>query len=219
MSKIEKLALKALPFWDKETGFSSIHEDWCEINNLKPLAKAKVPGAKEVKNLSYAILSNTDRNFWANLEPLSGINFLHYLLSNFHGQISILTSPIQKSGRFSEECMWGKADWIRKYVDPEIMIIFDNEKENYATASSLLIDDRYDKLAKFKEAGGMTLDIKHINTHFFYATALGCSGWESFMKEKVFDNVNHIYWDMDGCLTNLQKSLKSLITETMNSLL
>ena len=214
MSKIEKLALKALPFWDKETGFSSIHENWCEINNLKPLAKAKVLGAKEVKNLSYAILSNTDRNFWASLESLPGIYFLEHLILNFDGEISILTSPIQKGGRFSEECMWGKRDWIRKHVDSKIMIIFDNEKEKYATDSSLLIDDRHDKLAKFKEAGGMVLPIQKVTKLH------GCYGVGIWDREPLIpDEAKHIYFDMDGCLTDLQKSLKSLITETMNSLL
>ena len=213
MDKIKKLALKALPFWNEETGFSSIHHDWCEINNLKPLAKDGVPGAKEVKALSYRLLSNTDRNFWASLETLVGIYYMKYLLLNFDGQISILTSPIQKSGKYSEECMQGKIDWVRKYIDSEIPIIFDHEKEKYATASSLLIDDRDDKLAKFKEAGGLVLPIqKVIDLHGCYGSGI----WDR--EPLVPDEAKHIYFDMDGCLSDLQKSLKSLMTETMNSL-
>jgi len=215
MNKIKKLALKALPFWNKETGFSSLHEDWCEINNLKPLAKAKVPGAKEVKALSYAILSNTDRNFWASLEPLVGIYFLKHLILNFHGQVSILTSPVQKSGKYSEECMQGKVDWVRKYIDPEIRVIFDHEKHKYASSSplSLLIDDRHDKLAKFKEAGGLVLPIQKVtDLHGCYGSGI----WDR--EPLVPDEAKHIYFDMDGCLADLQKSLKSLMIETMNSL-
>ena len=211
-SKIKKLALKALPYWNGENGFASIHEDWCEINNLKPLAKAKVPGAKEVKALSYAILSNTDKSFWASLEPHADIYFLNHLILNF-GEISILTSPIQKSGEYSEECMQGKVDWVRKHIDPEITIIFDHEKEKYASPSSLLIDDRHDKLTKFKEAGGMVLPIQKV-TELHGCYGIGIWDREPLIPEKV----KHIYFDMDGCLTDLQKSLKSLITETMNSL-
>ena len=110
--------------------------------------------------------------------------------------------------------MWGKRDWIREHVDSKIMIIFDNEKENYATASSLLIDDRNDKLAKFKEAGGLTLPIQKVTDLH------GCYGIGIWDREPLIpDETKHIYFDMDGCLTDLQKSLKSLMAETMNSLL
>jgi hypothetical protein len=214
MNKIKKLALKALPFWDPEAGFCSIHEDWCEINNLKPLAKVKVPGAKEVKSLSYAILSNTDKDFWASLEVLPAASFLKYLLSNFHGEISILTSPVQKNGEFSEECMKGKVDWIHKHVSSEINIIFDHEKEKYATKTSLLIDDRRDKLSKYKEAGGQTLsasllmNLGDLQEEFF----------SSLLKMTEEYAIDTIHIDMDGTIADLQRSLKALITEAMNSL-
>lgn len=94
--------------------------------------------------------------WWANLPPTTWHKKLWKMAHEYANEVHILTSPSN-----NPSCAAGKFEWCQKHLNTIPIIC--KPKHKLANPTSLLIDDRYDKLSKFRSAGGHIFhwDIHH----------------------------------------------------------
>lgn len=94
--------------------------------------------------------------FFANLEWMpNGKNLIGWFQQR-KLPISFLTRPVKEPN--AEACIKGKTIWLRRKGVGNIPVIFERDKEKYATSDgkvNILIDDHSGNIAKWNEAGGI----------------------------------------------------------------
>lgn len=70
---------------------------------------------------------------------------------------TVLTAPAEESTM--PYCKKDKKYWVKKHLGPNVKIIIDSNKENYADEDYILIDDREKNINQWTAAGGV--GIKH----------------------------------------------------------
>ena len=100
-------------------------------------------------------LVSMDKNWWANLGWMSDGKELWNFMRKY--------DPIILSSDFDRtNSTQGKTKWVKKNLGPDVRVIIVDNKGDYATPDSLLIDDRQFVLDGFMDAGGQGL--LHIST-------------------------------------------------------
>jgi len=98
-------------------------------------------------------------DFWFNLKPTDWYWLLWQKIKQYKPKI--LTSPgWDEHG----EVAYAKKKWVHKYLDPSILVIVDNNKSQYSTIRSMLIDDRYKNRCDWYAKGGHTVCIHNYET-------------------------------------------------------
>lgn len=100
------------------------------------------------------------KNFWYDMEWTDGGKELwKYLQSLSDVEIKILTSPVN----LVKNCKTDKSKWVRENLGSDVDVIFSQKKEKYANPQSVLIDDKYSNIQKFKENGGIGIYYTNAN--------------------------------------------------------
>lgn len=92
-----------------------------------------------------------DYNFWANLEPTDEyLEILKIVERKFGKNVCLLSSPATTNG-----CTDGKFAWVNKWI-PQYRkrVLLGACKEAIAGPSKILIDDHYENVRNFYNAGG-----------------------------------------------------------------
>lgn len=89
--------------------------------------------------------------FWDELPSYPWSKSLYDFLKRF-APVTIVSSPSD-----GLNCVYGKVQWLKKYIDPDIATgdcVFTKKKYLLANPNTLLIDDLQENCDKFIEAGG-----------------------------------------------------------------
>jgi 5'(3')-deoxyribonucleotidase len=95
-----------------------------------------------------------DQYFWDNLPLFPWSKDFYDFLSRF-APVTILSSPSDGAN-----CVWGKVQWLKKKIDPNISTgdcVFTKKKYLLANSESLLIDDLQKNCDEFIAAGGQAV--------------------------------------------------------------
>lgn len=87
-------------------------------------------------------------HFWLNMSLMKNALVLWKYIKKYNP--IILSTPADGV----KECKPDKLVWVRKYLGYN-KVIFEKNKEKYATENSILIDDREDNIADWKSKGGI----------------------------------------------------------------
>jgi len=116
---------------------------------------------KYSKDEKKAMIAAT-KGFWDNLEWMPGGKDLWNYLNSIEGaDVEILSAYAS----WDPACKRGKRVWIAKNLKPKpnkIHLVRREDKQNYADADSILVDDHGKNTSEFKRAGGQA--VTHINT-------------------------------------------------------
>lgn len=104
------------------------------------------------------LLDNTPFDFWAKMEWQPGGKKLWNTIKSFNP--SILSAPADSKA--SED---GKKAWVAKHLKPQPEVIFrkSNRKQEFASSTSILIDDHESNIRRWKAAGGIAIHHTDIN--------------------------------------------------------
>lgn len=102
------------------------------------------------------------KDFWANLEWMPGGKDLWNYLNSISDDVNILSAYAS----WDPDCRRGKRIWIARNLKPKpnkIFLVRREEKQNYADADSILVDDHAKNISEFERAGGKA--VHHINSN------------------------------------------------------
>lgn len=108
------------------------------------------------KNQFWKLITSIGRKYWSKMEWMEGGRELWKFISIY--KPTILTTPSR-----DPECRIGKKEWVEDNIFPVPKIIFSNNKAEYATPTSILIDDKAKNLDPWKAAGGIAIECKDGN--------------------------------------------------------
>lgn len=94
-------------------------------------------------------INNAGYDFWVNLEWTEDGKKLWNYIKKYNPEI--LSSPSKQ-----EDSRVGKHDWVKKHLpDVHLILRSSSNKKEFATPTSILIDDREPNIEQWKEAGGI----------------------------------------------------------------
>ena len=162
------------PILKKMNGYSEHPETWKDMDPVifkvmnRTIANNKrnyfvlsdiMPEARQTASLNYMYrLIDGDVDFWVNLPWLQdGKKLWDYL--KIYEDLYILTTPHDQAS------IYGKTYWIKDNLNFDMSkVIFEKQKENYANPNSVLIDDLFKNISKFKFKGGEGIIHKNFNS-------------------------------------------------------
>ena len=122
------------------------------------LTGRKAPGVHSTYNKDdfWGAITKAGKDFWANLEWMPDGKQLWDYIKQYNPEL--LTAPSRE-----ESSRIGKQEWVDKHL-PGTPIIFKQakDKKDLAEPNAILIDDRKDNIAQWREAGG--IGILHTST-------------------------------------------------------
>lgn len=95
-------------------------------------------------------------HFWLNMQPMKNAGILWKYIKKYNP--ILLTTPADGV----EQCKPDKLKWVKKYLGYN-KVIFEKNKEKYASPSAILIDDREDNIQDFNNANGIGILFKSAN--------------------------------------------------------
>lgn len=152
---------------------------------------------KAFKRLASSILRLASSGWWASADPTPEYPEIIAFLKECKNkgiEISILSSP------FQEESIEGKKEWCSWYLPANLIseVHIRSDKENLASANSVLLDDREKVCNRFTEAGGHSV--------------LFNNTWKATMLSVLSNNsIKEIFVDLDGVLVNTHKHLVQIM--------
>ncbi len=104
------------------------------------------------------IITDAGEVFWSKMEWIKGGKELWHYIKKYSPVI--LSSPSRESSSRT-----GKKKWVSTHLGTNVKLIlaYSEEKQKYATESSILIDDRKVNLEQWKAAGGIAIECRHSN--------------------------------------------------------
>jgi hypothetical protein len=104
--------------------------------------------------------------FWLTLPKTPACDLILKTLEKVKDSVYILSSPIKKN---RQSCKEQKIQWVlnNTWIPKERVYIVDREnKKNFATIDSILLDDYEDNIVQWRQAGGIGIhhDENNINT-------------------------------------------------------
>ena len=122
------------------------------------LTGRKAPGVHSTYNKDdfWGAITKAGKDFWANLEWMPDGKQLWDYIKQYNPEL--LTAPSRE-----ESSRIGKQEWVDKHL-PGTPVIFKQakDKKDLAEPNAILIDDRKDNIAQWREAGG--IGILHTST-------------------------------------------------------
>ena len=107
------------------------------------------------KNSVYTVLQNVPIEFWSKMTWMSDGKELWNYVKNLN--VKICSTPID-----TNTCINGKKYWCKVNLGAQITVILTATKEDYASPTHILIDDREKNINKWAKASG--IGILHKNT-------------------------------------------------------
>lgn len=112
--------------------------------------------------IDFEVLRKEDPNFWSSLDPMSDARELwNFLESVTTGELRILTKyPSNWPEAAPQKRIWaGLFTGNKKYTRKDYTICVDrtDKKADYASANSILIDDKLETIEKFRDRGGIAI--------------------------------------------------------------
>jgi hypothetical protein len=102
------------------------------------------------------------KDFFANAEwESNGKSMLGWILSQYI-PVTFLSRPVREPG--TKDCIAGKNIWLHRHGVSVIPVIYEFDKEKYATTKgrpNILIDDHPDNINKWNAAGGIGILYKN----------------------------------------------------------
>lgn len=112
--------------------------------------------------LSHHIRNN--KHFYQQVQPYEYAKQLYDLCKRSAPRVCFLSGFSTKSDTEFERVAHDKIEWVRKYIDPSIpdsdIIIVRDHKKQYATPTSLLIDDNPKNIQAWRSNGGIGITFK-----------------------------------------------------------
>lgn len=93
-------------------------------------------------------------HFWLKMPLMKNANILWNYIKKY--KPILLTTPAESV----KQCKQDKLDWVKEKLG-NYKVIFEKNKEKYATENSILIDDREDNIADWKSRGGIGILFKN----------------------------------------------------------
>lgn len=108
------------------------------------------------KNKFWQLIGSVGKEYWSNMDWMKGGRELWKYISVYNP--NILTTPSR-----DPKCKEGKREWIEDNIFPVPRLIFSSNKAEYATPTSILIDDKAKNLDPWRDAGGIAIECKDGN--------------------------------------------------------
>ena len=108
------------------------------------------------RNEFWEIINEAGSKFWSEIEWLPDGKQLWNYIKPYNP--IILTSP-----SYDKSSEIGKKEWMEKHLPGvEMILCYAKDKKQYASPTTILIDDSYDNIYQWESAGGIA--ILHTNT-------------------------------------------------------
>jgi hypothetical protein len=91
-------------------------------------------------------------HWWKDIPWMPDGKYLLNKCRQFSNDVCLLTTPAYENS--VPTCKQDKIDWVKKEIG-DIEVIFSFHKEQYASQTSILIDDKKENTNKFNDAGGI----------------------------------------------------------------